>query len=411
MDSKLIKICNELESELQDNILPFWMENTVDDISGGFIGRIDSSGETDHNAQKAAVLHSRILWTFSAAYQEYQNPDYLKMAERAFDYIENYFWDRENGGVFWMIDKAGKPFDSKKHIYVQAFIIYGYTEYFKATGNKTALNQAVTLFKYVDKFSYKSKNKGYYEAFDRQWNPLDDVRLGESDILEMYSMNTHLHIMEAYSNLYDVWQSDLLKNRLHELIELHTDVIFDQKSNHFNAFFDENWNSKSDLYSYGHDIEAAWLLVDTSQKLDNQQLYDKVIEVAIKVAYETISEGLDIENGGIYNTGSSGTVVNSDKHWWVQAEAMVGFLDLYLLKEDPLFIQAIEKVWAFTKRHVIDSENGEWFFRVKKNGNAYKTEDKVGPWKCPYHTSRACLKFIKSRAHLYAEHDEIVFNK
>ena len=385
----------ELKTELREHILDYWINNTIDQDSGGFIGKITSDGETDKNAPKSAILHARILWTFSAAYNFFKDERYLKVAERAYKYMEDSFWDREFGGVFWMIKQNGEPLDTKKHVYVQAFAIYGYSEYYKASNNKNALFQAIELKRYIEKFSYQPETNGYYEAFDRKWHKLDDVRLGETDIQETYSMNTHLHILEAYTNLHSVWKNELLQKRLNQLIRVHLDKMFDYESDHFKSFFDSDWNSKSNTYSYGHDIEAIWLLTDATKKLPDKALYNEVSDVAKKVAYKVVSEGLDKTDGGIFNSGSSNEVVDDDKHWWVQAEAMVGFLEAYRITGDQVFMNAINNIWSFVKKHIKDSKNGEWFFRVSKEGIPYMNEDKVGPWKCPYHNSRACLEFLR----------------
>jgi len=394
LETFLLNTYRELEIELKEYILDYWINNTIDLDSNGFIGKVTSDGYTEKNAPKSAILHARILWTFSAAYNFFKDERYLKVADLAYEYLEDCFWDRKYGGIFWMLNQNGEPLDTKKHIYVQAFAIYGYSEYYKASNNRKALLQAIELHRYIEKYSFKPNSMGYYEAFDRKWNQLDDVRLGETDKQETYSMNTHLHIMEAYTNLYTVWDNELLQKRLKQLIRIHLDVMFDNDAHHFYSFFDEDWNSKSNVYSYGHDIEAIWLLTDATIKLSDKVLYDEVVIVAKKVAYKVVTEGLDGIYGGIFNSGSSNKVIDNDKHWWVQAEAMVGFLEAYRITGDQVFINAIRNIWSFVKLNIKDKKNGEWFFRVSNEGIPYLNEDKVGPWKCPYHNSRACLEFL-----------------
>lgn len=391
----ILKTCKELENELKEQILDYWINNAIDLDSGEFIGKVTSDGKTDKNAPKSAILHARILWTFSAAYNFFKDENYLKVADLAFQYMEDCFWDQEYGGIFWMLKQNGEPLDTKKHIYVQAFAIYGYSEYCKASNNRHALLQAIKLHRYIEKYSFQPDSLGYYEAFDRKWHQLNDVRLGETDIKEKYSMNTHLHIMEAYTNLHTAWENKLLQKRLKQLIRVHLDVMFDYDEDHFYSFFDADWNSKSNIYSYGHDIEAIWLLTDATKKLSNKVLYKEVVPVAKKVAYKVVSEGLDGNYGGIFNSGSSNKVLDNDKHWWVQAEAMVGFLEAYRITGDQVFINAICDIWSFVKQNIKDTKNGEWFFRVSNEGIPYMNEDKVGPWKCPYHNSRACLEFLQ----------------
>lgn len=387
----LQELSDALVKELRGNILPYWSERVMDQKSGGFIGRISGDENSEPDAPRGSILNARILWTFSAAFNEYGDPSYLAAAKHEFDYFEKYFWDHSMGGVAWMLTGDGQIEDPKKHIYAQAFAIYAYSEYYKASSNPLSLKRAVELFELIDKYAYIPSDKAYHEAFSEQWEPLSDVRLSDKDAPVLRSTNTHLHILEAYANLYRIWPDQRLALRLAELIDVFLDIIFDPQYEHFHSFFDKNWVSQSSVYSYGHDIEAAWLIFDAAETLGSYHRHDHVLQLLHKVAQKTISEGMEPNGNGLYNFGSEGQVTDTDRHWWAQAEAIVGLLYAWSDKPDSMYLSAAYDVWTYTNSTIIDHKNGEWFFRVNNEGIPYTQEDKVGPWKCPYHTSRACL--------------------
>ncbi|MCK5207832.1 MAG: AGE family epimerase/isomerase, partial [Cyclobacteriaceae bacterium] len=361
-----------------------------DEKHGGFIGRIDGNNRIDEKADKGAILNSRILWTFSAAYNYFKDPAYLANADRAFSYLIDHFIDNEHGGVFWMLDYKGNPTETKKQIYTQAFAIYGFSAYYKASRNKHALNAAIELFKLIETYAFDHGENGYFEAFDRQWNLLQDLRLSEKDANEKKTLNTHLHILEAYTTLYQIWKNKKLKKQLKNLIELKLDKFVNENSR-FQLFFDENWNPKSDLISFGHDIEGSWLLLEAAKVLGDEQLIAKTKKVAISMVNSVMESGIDNDGGLIYEV-YSGVIKDTDKHWWPQAEAIVGFVNAWQISSDSKYLKKAKMVWEFTKDKIIDWKDGEWWFRVNKVGQPYLQEDKAGPWKCPYHNGRACLE-------------------
>ena len=383
----------EMQSHLLNDILPYWMERTIDEKHGGFIGRIDGNNRIDEKADKGAILNSRILWTFSAAYNYFKDPAYLETADRAFNYINNHFIDKEHNGVFWVLDYKGNPTETKKQIYTQAFAIYGFSAYYKASRNKHALNAAIELFKLIETYAFDHGENGYFEAFDRQWNLLQDLRLSEKDANEKKTLNTHLHILEAYTTLYQIWKNKKLKKQLKNLIELKLDKFVNENSR-FQLFFDENWNPKSDLISFGHDIEGSWLLLEAAKVLGDEQLIAKTKKVAISMVNSVMESGIDNDGGLMYEV-YSGVIKDTDKHWWPQAEAIVGFVNAWQISSDSKYLKKAKMVWEFTKDKIIDWKDGEWWFRVNKVGQPYLQEDKAGPWKCPYHNGRACLEIIK----------------
>ena len=392
--SKLETLKVEVKDELESNILPFWMTKMIDSENGGFYGRIDGSGVVHHDADKGCVLNARILWTFSSAYRILKNPGYLKTAERSKDYLFDHFFDKKYGGVYWLIDHKGKMKDGKKQIYAQAFAIYGLTEYYKVTNDKTCLDKAIDLFRLIEKYSFDDKLKGYFEAFSREWGALDDLRLSAKDANEKKTMNTHLHILEAYTNLYRVWKDDLLKQQLRCLIGVFIDKIVNSRTFNLNMFFDEEWNDKTDLVSFGHNIESSWLIYEAALVLGDKTVLTQVETICLRIA-EASKEGIMPDGSMIYEKFFKSGHIDYDRHWWVQAETVVGFLNAFSLSGKEEFLDRSLAAWRFISDHLVDRNNGEWFWSVDKNLQPNLKEDKSGFWKCPYHNSRMCLEIIE----------------
>jgi mannobiose 2-epimerase len=390
---------SELEKELKTNILGYWMRNTVDEKNGGFIGEIKSDGTVVHDADKGLVLHARILWSFATAYRIYQDEAYLIMAQRAYDMLDQVFRDRDYGGLYWMVDVSGKPVQDKKQVYGQAFVIYALSEFYRATGWEAALLWAQELYRLIEKHAYDPVHLGYVEALAKDWSETGDLSLSGKDLNERKSMNTHLHVLEAYTNLYRVWKPEGLRVKLAELIDIHMDKIINAKDHHFLLFFDDEWASKSDHISYGHDIEGSWLLCEAADVLGDEQRITRVRAEAVVMAEVTLAEGMD-SDGGLYNEADGHGHVDETKDWWPQAEAMVGFLNAYQLSDNAALLQAAKESWSFIKSFVVDSKLGEWHWQVSKNGVPITTYAKVDPWKCPYHNSRACFEGLERLAQL-----------
>jgi mannobiose 2-epimerase len=384
----------EVTEELVTNILPFWMTKMIDSKNGGFYGRIDGSGRVFNDADKGCVLNARILWTFSSAFRILKNPDYLKTAERSKDYLLDHFFDKEFGGVFWLLDHKGQMKDGKKQIYAQAFAIYGLTEYYRITHDSDCLGKAIELFRLIEKYSYDNKLDGYFEAFSREWGALDDLRLSAKDANEKKTMNTHLHVLEAYTNLYRIWKDDLLKKQLYKLIGIFTDRIVNSQTFNLNMFFDEEWNDKTDLISYGHNIESSWLIYEAALVLGDDTVISNVKKICIGIA-EAAKEGIMADGSMIYENFFKSGHIDYDRHWWVQAETVVGYLNAYTLSGNEEYLGLCLAAWKFISDHIIDRQNGEWYWSVDKNLQPNLKEDKAGFWKCPYHDSRMCLEIIE----------------
>ncbi len=391
--STLAALRDELGTELTERILPYWMEHTIDHVHGGFVGRITQKNEIVDGAEKGLVLNARILWTFSAAYRVLGDERYRVVADRAYAFMTNAFRDHAHRGYYWMLTYDGRPADDRKHVYAQAFALYGVAEYYRATGHEPALDEAISLFDLIERYAHDLDHGGYHEAFDRAWARLDDARLSDKDAHERKSMNTHLHVLEAYTNLFRVWPDAGLLTQLHALTDVFIHRILRGETRHFLLFFDEDWRPKSTAVSFGHDIEASWLLLDAAEVLGDDELRRQVRDVAVDIARLTLSEGQD-HDGGLFNQGGPSGIADTDKDWWPQAEAIVGFVRAYEETGDSAFVKAAEASWAFIKRFVVDEEYGEWFGRVSRDGAPYDEEDKVGSWKCPYHNSRACLEIM-----------------
>lgn len=394
MINKTNQLYKEVKEELQKNILPFWMNQMTDPERGGFYGQITGTGVTEKNVPKGAILNARILWTFSASYRLLGNEEYLQTATCAKRYLIDYFYDKEYGGIYWLLDCMGNPVDTKKQIYALGFAIYGLSEYYRATGDQEALEYAIRLFHDIENHSFDKEKNGYCEALNRVWEPVEDMRLSDKDMNERKTMNTHLHILEPYTNLYRVWKNDKLEKQLRNLIHIFIDYMLDDTSGHLQLFFDDDWNKKNETISYGHDIEASWLIHEAVLVLDDVQLVSDMELYIIEIA-EAATEGFIPGGGMIYELHKRNAAIDAARHWWVQAEAIVGYVNLYQHFKDELSLTRAIDCWEFVKKHMIDRENGEWFWSILPDGKPDRKEDKAGFWKCPYHNGRMCLEIIE----------------
>lgn len=380
----------EMKKELVDNLLPYWM-NKMCNSSEGFYGRIDGNENLDASAPVGGIMTARILWTFASAYRVLGTPEYLQMALKAKNFIINKFYDQEFGGTYWSLDPEYRPLDTKKQIYAIAFTIYGLAELNRATGDAEALEYAIKLFHSIETHSFDSQKDGYFEAFTRSWGKIEDMRLSEKDANESKTMNTHLHVIEAYTCLYRVWKDSLLEERLRGLINIFDKYILDTNG-HLKLFFDDDWNCGYDIFSYGHDIEASWLLHEAALVLGDKEMLAK-IEARVPSVVEAASEGFTPDGGMIYE--KIGEEIDRDRHWWVQAEAAVGYFNLWEHFAVQGGLENALHCWDYIKAELIDKENGEWFWSVRADGSINRDEDKAGFWKCPYHNGRMCLEIIE----------------
>ena len=389
--SKLENLPEEMRLELR-RILDFWGTRTPDPREGGFIGQMDHYGKIHHEATKGAVLNARILWTFSAASRALGTEQLTSMATRAYRYLTEKFWDEENGGLFWELDASGNPVNSRKQAYAQGFGIYGFSEYFLATGEEESLEYARKLYRLLQDHFLDPHQGGYIEALDRSFHLLEDMRLSPKDANLPKSMNSHLHILEPYTNLYRAWPDRQLKESILHLLEIFQKKIIDPDSGHFRLFFEMDWTCQSNIVSFGHDIEGAWLMHEAARELGDGELIREIQQAALRLVDVTLKEGTDTDGSLFYE--KEGDHLDTDKHWWPQAEAMVGLMDAWEITKKTHYLDQVLRIWAFIKENLMDYENGEWYGRVDQNGRPVPTEDKAGFWKCPYHNSRALMEMI-----------------
>lgn len=421
MDIKMLK--KEMQDVLEKNILRFWLDKMQDHENGGFYGRIDGQGVLHPEAEKGAILNARILWSFSAAYRVLGNPEYLEAATRAKDYLIEHFVDKEYGGIYWSVDYKGQPLDTKKQFYAIGFAIYGLSEYARATGDREALDYAIELYECVEEHSFDPQYNGYIEACTREWGKIADMRLSDFDANYPKSQNTHLHIIEPYTNLYrclkemqaaescnyvPVLGSVLpigvtvpletlarVEGSLRNLIDIFTDKILNPETHHLDLFFEMDWTrGAGHLESYGHDIECSWLMHEAALVLGDQKVLKKVEKIVREVA-KASEKGLRTDGSMIHEANVDTGHADDDLHWWVQAENVVGWYNIYQYFGDEDALEKVFRCWEYIKTQLIDWEHGEWYWSRHPDGSLNTTDDKAGFWKCPYHNSRMCLEIIE----------------
>ena len=383
---------DQLEKELTGNILPFWMEHAVDRQNGGFYGALTNDLQIHNEVPRSAIVCARILWTYAAAGRKLGD-GYREMARWAYDYLRGPFLDPEFGGVYWSIDSHGVPVMDRKHHYAQAFAIYGLSEYHRLTQEPQPLLLAQSLFHLLEEHACDPVNGGYIEGSNRKWERLEDMRLSTRDLNCRKSMNTMLHVLEAYTNLLRVWPDAALQAQHRALIEIFLDRIVDKSTGHFRLFFDDQWNSLLPNVSYGHDIEGSWLLCEAAEVQGEAALLARVQAIAVRIAAAVLNDGLEPDGSLPYEAGPQG-LVDSDKSWWVQAEAMVGFYNAFQLSGERRFEQAARRSWDYIQARHVDRVHGDWIKKLHRDGTPDPDSYKVGPWECPYHHSRACFEML-----------------
>ena len=388
---QLIGYQQEMSVELQ-SILQYW-KTVVANGDDNFYGEVDDGNKPDPLAPKGIVLFSRILWVFSEAALFLQDNTCTQKATAAFDFIRDHFIDSQEGGVYWSVTADGQPLDTKKQVYGQAFCIYGLAAYVAATGNEEALQLAKSIFLKVEEYSFDKINGGYIEAFTADWKAIEDLRLSEQDANEKKTMNTHLHLVEAYAALYKVWPDPLLLQKTRQLLTVFEDHIIAKEKDHLHLFLDEQWTPRSTARSFGHDIEAAWLLQECAVIIKDEAAIDKFQQMAIQLT-DAVIPAIDTDGGLWYEYDPATNHWIREKHWWPQAEAMVGFFNAYELTGDKNYLQLSIECWQFVQQRLKDSERGEWFWGIGPDDTLIK-KGKAGFWKCPYHNGRACMEIIR----------------
>jgi mannobiose 2-epimerase len=379
------------EQEVRGDILPFWLKNTRDAGNGGFYGFIDADMKVHKGAPRGGLLTCRILWTFSAAYRLYHDPADLEMARWAYKDLVDHFWDPESGGLLWTVTAGGKPDETVKLIYLQVFGIYSLSEFYRATGEKPALDRAIAIYGLIEEHARDRRYGGYFDVLDRKW-----ARMGSQphNLLgpAPKSQNSHIHILEGYTNLLRVWPDAGLRASQRELVDMVVKHLIDPLTHHLILFTKDDWTPIGDGVSYGHDIELSWLLVEAAKVLGDPGLVAQVEPISLEIARVTLAEGVD-PDGGVINDGSPKGYTNTDKDWWPQAEAAVGFLNAYQISGDARYFEASRHSWSFIEAKFVDRKYGDWIEKVKRDGTPVP-RPKVTLWKCPYHSSRSCFELV-----------------
>ena len=381
----------EITKHLTDDIIPFW-KNLRDDEFGGYYGYLDYDLKLDNKAEKGCILNSRITWFFSNAYTLLKDKSLLEEADHGYEFLKEHCIDKEYGGIYWSMKYDGTPLDTTKHTYNQAFCIYALSSYYEASGKQEALELARKLYELIE--TRCMDDNGYLEAFTRDFKPESNEKLSENGVLAEKTMNTLLHVLEAYTELYRVSHDEKVGDRLRWIMDTFADKVYNPKLKRQEVFFDKDYNSIIDLHSYGHDIETAWLM-DRSLEVLGDAAYTEKLTPITKALTENIYN-VAFDGHSLSNECDKG-VVDTNRVWWVQAETIVGFLNGY--EKDPSKIQykeAAEAAWQFIKEHVIDKRQGsEWYWLVRQDGSPVEGKPIVEPWKCPYHNGRMCMEVIR----------------
>lgn len=384
------------KTHLEQIIIPFW-KNLRDETFGGYYGYMGQDLAVDKEAEKGCILHSRILWFFSEAAMVLGREDLRQEADHAYHFVHDICMDRKNGGIFWSMTHDGKPLDTTKHTYNQAFAIYALSSYYRLTGCADALADARALFALIEEKC--TDEIGYLEAFTADWGPESNEKLSENGVMAAKTMNTLLHVFEGYSGLYKAAGDAAVGKAMERILNIYENKIWSEEAQRQLVFFDENYNSIIDLYSYGHDIESSWLIDWGCALLSDEALYGRICEINRKMgeavfaaAYSHDSLAAECDRG----------VVDEKRIWWVQAETVVGLTHLYEKTGKTLYADAAATTFCFIENKLTDHRPGsEWYWCVDKHGVPDPHKPIVEPWKCPYHNGRMCLELMRKDPEIY----------
>ena len=389
METRSEKFLQEVRENVTSCILPYWLK--LKDPRGGFYGEVASDGTILYDAPRGVILNARIIWSFAAAYQVLPETPYLVAAVHARDYFLEHFCDHKYGGVYWSVDAAGERLDTKKQLYAQGFAIYGLSELYKVTGDDEVLKNAINLYRVVETYFADKENGGYIEALARDFSPLEDMSLSAHDINADKTMNSHLHVLEAYANLYQVWPDEELKEAVQKLLDLVGTRIMGADG-HLQLYFRKDWSVMPGGVSYGHDIETSWLALECADALKDIDVVNRVRPWALSMG-KAGNEGLLPDGSMRYEKLLDGKYDDS-RQWWVQAETVVGNLWLWKYHADPQGADRALAAWNYIRENLVDEKDGEWWWAVLEDGSRDLSQPKVGFWKCPYHNTRMCLQVL-----------------
>lgn len=387
-------VVEEVKKEFKEHVIPFW-QGMIDKEYGGYYGLLDYDLNLDKKAEKGCILNSRILWFFTNAYVTYNDESYLEYAAHAYAFLKEACLDREYGGVYWSLNYDRTVCDSTKHTYNQAFSLYALSSYYGATGNEEAKDLAMSIFSLIEEKC--RDDKGYLEAFTRDFKPESNEKLSENGVEATRTMNTLLHVFEAYTELYRVTKEAKVGDCLRYILDLFADKMYNPELGRQEVFFDDEYNSLIDLYSYGHDIETAWLIDRGLEVLGDEEYTKRLTPITETLTAQVYKEAFD---GCSMPAECCKGVVEESRIWWVQVEAIVGFYNGYQKNPEKVeYIKTVRAIWEYIKNHMIDKREGsEWFSEVDINGNPSSRKPIVEPWKCPYHTGRMCFELVRRKA-------------
>ncbi len=384
---------NEIETHLKEKLIPFW-EGLKDKENGGYYGYMGYDLAIDTHYEKGCILNSRILWFFSNAYM-LLGEDHLKdAAEHAYKFLKDCCIDKENGGVYWSVTYNGKISDDTKHTYNQAFAIYALSSYYDAIKDEEVLKIAEELFNLIEEKC--TDEYGYLEAFSRTFEPAGNDKLSENGVMADKTMNTLLHVFEAYTEYYRVSHNEKAAARLRFMLDIFKNNVYNEKLGRQEVFFDQKYTPLIDLYSYGHDIETAWLLDRGLEVLGDSGYIEMFAPVTHALAVNIYNHAF--VNGSVLNEAENG-INDTTRVWWVQAESIVGFINEGMkipgTDESSKYFKAAEALWEYIKEFIIDKREGsEWFWSVNADGEPCQ-KPIVEPWKCPYHNGRMCIEIVR----------------
>lgn len=389
METRTDIFLQEVRENLTSCILPYWLK--LKDPKGGFYGEVSAEGTVFYDAPRGVILNARLIWSFAAAYAALKDTQYLVAAVHARDWFLDHFCDHKYGGVYWSVTAEGERLDTKKQLYAQGFAIYALSELYKVTGDDEALKNAVNLYKVVESHFADTVNGGYIEALSRDFSPLEDMSLSAHDINADKTMNSHLHVLEAYSNLYQVWPDETLKTRVEALLSLTGERVMGADG-HLQLYFKRDWTVLPGAVSYGHDIETSWLALEAAFALHDADVVNRVRPWARRVGAAG-NEGL-LPDGSMRYEKLPGGQYDDSRQWWVQAESVVGNLWLWKYHADAEALERAFAAWAYIRDHLVDNISGEWWWAILPNGSRDLSQPKAGFWKCPYHNTRMCLQVL-----------------
>ncbi len=402
---------NAILSHLKDGIIPFWFDRAIDNVDGGYLTNFDEKGNSTGTLIKYSNTQCRLLWWFSQCSRKFPEIEGCKeRAQHGFEFMLNNFWDKELGGWFWTVNKDGSPLDTAKIVYGQSFAIYALSEYTLGTGDKRGVEYAAKTFDLLQINCADTRHGGYYENMQRNWMPETAGFAGG----DRKGLDTHMHLMEAYTTLYEASGNPLHQRKLCEQIDLIATKMVDIDAgcglNQFDLAWNpipaiaikRTWNAErfgeqpaqpTETTSYGHNLELVWLMnrameIAKISPTPYQPLMRKLLD-------HGVNQGVDWEYGGIYRDGiRGGGPLVLEKEFWQNAESLVGFLDGYHYFNDPRYLDAFCNLWDFVAQHMIIADVGEWRTLLDRTGKPLDTQ--IGnPWKVSYHTGRSMVECME----------------